>query len=61
MKGISFLPKLDYGAYPQMPYEEITEEVYNQKCPEIKNLQVNKMSEESVGEKFCDGDSCVRT
>jgi adenosylcobalamin-dependent ribonucleoside-triphosphate reductase len=60
LKGVSFLPKCDFGAYPQMPYEEITEEVYHQKCSELKKLQVNKMSEESVGEKFCDGDSCVR-
>jgi adenosylcobalamin-dependent ribonucleoside-triphosphate reductase len=60
LKGVSFLPKCNFGAYPQMPYEEITEEVYNQKCSKLKKLQVNKMSEESVGEKFCDGDSCVR-
>ena len=25
LKGISFLPKLKYGAYRQMPYEEITQ------------------------------------
>jgi adenosylcobalamin-dependent ribonucleoside-triphosphate reductase len=28
LKGISFLPKLSHGAYPQMPYEAITEEQY---------------------------------
>lgn len=26
LKGISFLPNIEEGAYPQMPYEEITEE-----------------------------------
>ena len=26
LKGISFLPRLDYGAYPQMPYEAIDKE-----------------------------------
>ena len=28
LKGISFLPKVDHGAYDQMPYEEITEKAY---------------------------------
>ena len=60
LKGISFLPKCDFGAYPQMPYEEITEEEYLFKCSGLKKMVINKMSEDSVGEKFCDGDSCVR-
>eukprot|EP00466_Bigelowiella_natans_P013932 jgi/Bigna1/41126/e_gw1.50.13.1 len=30
LKGISFLPKLPAGAYPQMPYEAITEEQYEE-------------------------------
>lgn len=30
LKGISFLPRLELGAYPQMPYETITEEEYKQ-------------------------------
>lgn len=61
LKGVSFLPKCDYGAYPQMPYEEITEGVYNDLIKMVKKLNVQTMSEESVGEKFCDGDSCTRT
>jgi ribonucleotide reductase alpha subunit len=60
LKGVSFLPKCNFGAYPQMPYEEITEEVYNEKCQSLGKLVINKMSEDSIGEKFCDGDSCVR-
>jgi len=60
LKGISFLPKCNFGAYPQMPYEEITEEQYLLKCAGLKKMVINKMSEDSVGEKFCDGDSCVR-
>jgi hypothetical protein len=60
LKGISFLPKCDFGAYPQMPYEEITEEQYLLKCAGLKKMVINKMSEDSVGEKFCDGDSCVK-
>jgi adenosylcobalamin-dependent ribonucleoside-triphosphate reductase len=60
LKGVSFLPKCNFGAYPQMPYEEITEETYHQKCQSLKHFVVQKMSEDSIGEKFCDGDSCVR-
>ena len=28
LKGISLLPRHDYGAYPQMPYEAIDEKQY---------------------------------
>ena len=59
LKGISFLPKCDYGAFPQMPYEEITEEKFHGLCKGIKSLTL-KNNEDSVGEKFCDGDSCIR-
>ena len=30
LKGVSFLPNIEAGAYPQMPYEEITEEKYRE-------------------------------
>ncbi len=30
LKGISFLPRLDAGAYPQMPYQEISEAQYRE-------------------------------
>ena len=32
MKGISFLPKLELGAYRQMPYEEISKKEYEKFC-----------------------------
>lgn len=32
LKGISFLPRLDAGAYPQMPYQEISEQQYHEVC-----------------------------
>jgi hypothetical protein len=35
LKGISFLPKHDYGAFPQMPYEAISEQRYHE---EVSNL-----------------------
>ena len=30
LKGISFLPRMELGAYAQMPYEEITQEEYKE-------------------------------
>jgi len=59
LKGISFLPKCDYGAFPQMPYEEISEETFHTRCKELKPLTLAG-NQDSEGEKFCDGDSCVR-
>jgi len=60
LKGISFLPKCDYGAFPQMPYEEISESEYSRMCSSLKVLNIDGMSQDSVGEQFCDGDSCVK-
>ena len=59
LKGISFLPRLEVGAYAQMPYEAIDEKTYE----EIKN-NLGKLSfgrirgEEVVIERFCDNDVC---
>jgi hypothetical protein len=38
MKGVSFLPLLDYGAYPQMPYEAITKKEYLSKVARLKGF-----------------------
>lgn len=60
LKGISFLPKTEKGVYPQMPYEEITEERYNQIAANIKPLNIRKVkNEEADVEKFCNSDVCL--
>lgn len=59
LKAISFLPKTEKGAYKQMPYEEISEELYNNLIKEIKPLDFSKMQQDSIADKFCDGDFCV--
>lgn len=60
--GISFLPRLDYGAYPQMPIESITAEQYAKIKSGINydslKLDVNVREEEMTIEKYCDGDQC---
>lgn len=59
LKGISFLPRLDYGAYPQMPYEEIDEATYNEMKEGLGKLSFGRIKgEEIVVERFCDNDVC---
>lgn len=59
LKGVSFLPRLEHGAYPQMPYEEITEEKYNEMYAKLKPLNFKEISgEEANVEKYCSNDSC---
>lgn len=61
LKGISLLPKLPMGAYPQMPYEEIDALTYHQMNARIGELRFDiKQSTEtvsSVPDKFCE--ACV--
>ena len=59
LKGISFLPKLEKGAFPQMPYEEISKEKYDELTKNIKPLKFKNISEDSVSEKFCDTEVCT--
>jgi ribonucleotide reductase alpha subunit len=59
LKAVSFLPKLEEGAYSQMPYEEITEEEYETKTAKLLPLDFSEMtSTESSGEKYCTNDVC---
>ena len=38
LKRISLLPRHDYGAYPQMPYEAIEEKEYNKQVKKLGKL-----------------------
>lgn len=59
LKAISFLPKVEEGAYKQMPYEAITEEKYNSLMKNIKPLEIVSISQDSKPELYCDSDKCV--
>lgn len=60
LKAVSFLPKLEKGAYKQMPYEEITKQVYDKMAGELKQLNFTELfSAESIGEKYCTNDVCL--
>lgn len=39
LKGVSMFPKQDYTKYPQLPYEAISEEVYNEMTRDLKPIQ----------------------
>lgn len=59
LKGISFLPIIERGAYKQMPYESITESCYNNIISTIKPVKFkNVKNEEAEVERFCTNDTC---
>jgi hypothetical protein len=58
LKGISFLPRHDYGAYPQMPYESITKEQYESLLARVKPIDFSSVLTDGSGEKFCSNDGC---
>jgi len=60
LKGISFLPKVELGAYPQMPYEEITEKQYNKLIKKVSRLSFGAIAgEEAEVDRFCNNDTCL--
>ena len=58
LKGISFLPRLEAGAYRQMPYEAISQADYDQLVKKLKPLNFADTNEEAEVEKFCNNDVC---
>ena len=59
LKGISLLPRHDYGAYKQMPYEAINEKEYNRQVNKLGKLSfVGIEGEEAEVDKFCNNDNC---
>ena len=59
LKGISLLPRHDYGAYKQMPYEAIDEETYKSEVSKLGKLSFGVIkNEEADVDKFCNNDSC---
>jgi len=59
LKGVSFLPRAEAGAYLQMPYEAISLEQYNEEVERLGRLSFGRRKgDDAVAEKFCDGDVC---
>ena len=62
LKLISFLPKLyNTKVYPQMPYEKITKETYEELLSKIKpdKLMFNDTTDRAEPELYCSNDSCT--
>ena len=69
LKSVSFLPRVESGAYPQMPLEKIEREDYERAAAAMRPLNlVNRretastlgFEEEEMREVFCTGDRCTR-
>ena len=59
LKGISLLPRHEKGAYKQMPYEAINEDIYNKMVNKLGYLSfVGIEGEEAEVDKFCNNDMC---
>ena len=48
-QGVSFLPRAEVGAYPQMPYEAVTEAVYHDMLSKLKPLDFSGVSGSDTG------------
>jgi ribonucleoside-triphosphate reductase len=59
LKGVSFLPKFEAGAYKQMPYEGINEAEYQRRVAALGTLNFGATHEKAEQEKYCDGASCA--
>lgn len=67
LKGVSFLPRAPKAAYPQLPYEAISEDEYRKLTASLKhstdgalgdNSEGSQAAEETAPERFCDSDVC---
>lgn len=59
LKGISFLPRIKDGAYPQMPYQEISELQYQHLISKITPISFDSVTEEEIIERYCDSETCA--
>lgn len=57
IKSVSMLPHTN-GIYPQMPYEGITKEEYEQKCLELQELDWSTLLSDGIQTVYCENDRC---
>lgn len=60
LKGVSFLPRAEEGAYEQMPYESIDEDTYHAMVSRLHELQLTDIqdADPALPDKFCDSTEC---
>lgn len=64
IKGISFLPSIEGGAYKNMPYEKITAEKFEEMTKGLQRIDFGvsySEGKDAVGEKYCSTDVCEIT
>ena len=63
LKGVSFLPRLEHGAFEQMPYEEISQDLYTEMVNKLKRIDFSQVASLSnpAPEKFCDTSGCTHS
>jgi ribonucleoside-triphosphate reductase len=64
LKAVSFLPEIDGGAYVQMPYEEISKELYEVMeslidYSRLEGLNMLDLSSDKMIDAYCDGVACA--
>jgi ribonucleoside-triphosphate reductase len=64
LKAVSFLPEIDGGAYSQMPYEEISKDVYDAMeslidYTRLEGLNMLDLSDAKMIDAYCDGIACA--
>lgn len=58
LKAVSFLPALEEGAYPQMPYESISLKKYQALTAKIKPIRWSGLKSHDMNDVGCDGIAC---
>ena len=59
IKSVSMLPHAPEGKYPQMPYQEITKDEYNQRIKMLKDIDWSGLSgSDGVNSMYCENDKC---
>ena len=64
LKGISFLPRIQKGAYPQMPLESINETEYKNRLSKLTlplKFGDSSKQDQPIIDRFCDSDTCQLT
>lgn len=59
IKSVSLLPRREGGAYPQMPYERISEEEYRRRVAQLPPIDWTRLGgHEGVGSRYCSDEAC---
>jgi len=59
IKSVSMLPRIPGGAYPQMPYERISEAEYRERAARMPTIDWSRLrGSEGIGSRYCSDEAC---